>query len=226
MDYPLPLVTVDAVLLTLRAGALEIALHQRDRAPFKNAMALPGGVVHADEDDHTEASIRRVLREKTGFEPRYLEQLQVFSGKDRDPRQWSLSVSYVALVPAAELEAASQAGFQGGRGFQGFRFVSVDALPPLAFDHASIVTAAVARLRNKSSYSTLPFFLLPERFTLTELQHTYEAILQTRLEKSNFRRKMDAWGVLEDTGEQVGGAQRPARLYRLKDFTLFDRSVG
>ena len=217
MDYPLPLVTVDAVLLTLRAGVLEIALHQRDRAPFKNAMALPGGVVHVDEDGDTDASIGRVLREKTGFEPRYLEQLQVFSGKDRDPRQWSLSVSYVALVPAAELEAATQAGF---------RFVSVDALPPLAFDHADIVAAAVARLRGKSSYSTLPFFLLPERFTLTELQHTYEAILQTRLEKSNFRRKMEAWGVLEDTGEQMGGAQRPARLYRLKDFTLFDRSVG
>ncbi|HCQ49391.1 MAG: NUDIX domain-containing protein [Achromobacter sp.] len=217
MDYPQPLVTVDAVLLTLRAGGLEIALHQRDRAPFKGAMALPGGVVHADEDDSTEASIRRVLREKTGFEPRYLEQLQVFSGPQRDPRQWSLSVSYVALVPVAELEAAAG---------QGLRFVSVDALPALAFDHAAIVAAAVARLRGKSSYSTLPFFLLPERFTLTELQHTYEAILQTRLEKSNFRRKMDAWGVLEPTGDFVTGAQRPARLYRLKDFALFDRTVG
>lgn len=217
MDYPQPLVTVDAVLLTLRAGGLEIALHQRDRAPFKGAMALPGGVVHADEDDSTEASIRRVLREKTGFEPRYLEQLQVFSGPQRDPRQWSLSVSYVALVPVAELEAAAG---------EGLRFVSVDALPALAFDHAAIVAAAVARLRGKSSYSTLPFFLLPERFTLTELQHTYEAILQTRLEKSNFRRKMDAWGVLEPTGDFVTGAQRPARLYRLKDFALFDRTVG
>ncbi len=217
MDYPLPLVTVDAVLLTLRAGVLEIALHQRDRAPYKDAMALPGGVVHVDEDASTEASIRRVLRDKTGFEPRYLEQLQVFSGPGRDPRKWSLSVSYVALVPAAELEAATQGGF---------RFVSVDALPPLAFDHADIVAAAVARLRGKSSYSTLPFFLLPERFTLTELQHTYEAILQTRLEKSNFRRKMEAWGVLEATEDYVLGAQRPARLYRLKDFALFDRSVG
>ncbi len=217
MDYPLPLVTVDAVLLTLRAGVLEIALHQRDRAPFKDAMALPGGVVHLDEDASTEASVRRVLRDKTGFEPRYLEQLQVFSGPARDPRKWSLSVSYVALVPTAELEAATQAAF---------RFVSVDALPPLAFDHADIVAAAVARLRGKSSYSTLPFFLLPERFTLTELQHTYEAILQTRLEKSNFRRKMEAWGVLEATEDYMVGAQRPARLYRLKDFALFDRSVG
>jgi hypothetical protein len=141
----------------------------------------------------------------------------VFSGPARDPRKWSLSVSYVALVPAAELEAATQAAF---------RFVSVDALPPLAFDHADIVAAAVARLRGKSSYSTLPFFLLPERFTLTELQHTYEAILQTRLEKSNFRRKMEAWGVLEATEDYMVGAQRPARLYRLKDFALFDRSVG
>lgn len=217
MDHPQPLVTVDAVLLTLRESGLEIALHSRDRAPFKGAMALPGGVVHVDEDANAEASIRRVLREKTGFEPRYLEQLQVFSGPDRDPRKWSLSVAYVALVPAAELEATTQAGF---------RFVSVDALPPLAFDHADIVAAAVARLRGKSSYSTLPFFLLPERFTLTELQQTYETILQTRLEKSNFRRKMEAWGVLEATDGYVLGAQRPARLYRLKDFTLFDRSVG
>ncbi|EHK63617.1 NUDIX hydrolase [Achromobacter arsenitoxydans] len=217
MDFPNPLVTVDAVLLTLRDGGLEIALHQRDREPFLGAMALPGGVVHADEDTSTEDSIRRVLRDKTGFEPRYLEQLQVFSGQDRDPRQWSLSVAYVALVPAAELEAATRAEF---------RFVSVDALPPLAFDHAAIVGAAVKRLRGKSSYSTLPFFLLPESFTLTQLQHTYEAILQTRLEKSNFRRKMEAWDVLEATSDYVGGAQRPARLYRLKDFTLFDRSVA
>lgn len=216
MDFPQPLVTVDAVLLTLRESGLEVALHQRDREPLQGAMALPGGVVHANEDTSTEDSIRRVLRDKTGFEPRYLEQLQVFSGPGRDPRKWSLSVSYVALVPAAELEAAPAA----------FRFVSVDALPPLAFDHADIVAAAVTRLRGKSSYSTLPFFLLPERFTLTELQRTYEAILQTTLEKSNFRRKMEAWDVLEATDDYALGAQRPARLYRLKDFALFDRSVG
>ena len=105
-------------------------------------------------------------------------------------------------------------------------FFDPDALPPLAFDHAGIVAAAVARLRGKSSYSTLPFFLLPERFTLTELQRTYEAILQTTLEKSNFRCKMEAWDVLEATDDYALGAQRPARLYRLKDFALFDRSVG
>lgn len=98
------------------------------------------------------------------------------------------------MVLVRVIRGLGAGGRTGSGGGQGLRFVSVDALPALAFDHAAIVAAAVARLRGKSSYSTLPFFLLPERFTLTELQHTYEAILQTRLEKSNFRRKMDAWG--------------------------------
>jgi ADP-ribose pyrophosphatase YjhB (NUDIX family) len=216
LEYPLPLVTVDAVLLILREGRLEIALHRRGREPFQGHMALPGGVVHVDEDASTEDSIRRVLFEKTGFRARYLEQLQVFSGRGRDPRKWSLSVSYIAMVPLHDLQAA------GGD----FQFHAVDALPPLAFDHADIIAAAVARVRNKSSYSTLPIYLLPELFTLTELQQTYEAILQTRLEKSNFRRKMESWGVLQPTEEYIVGAQRPARLYRLKDFALFERPVG
>jgi 8-oxo-dGTP diphosphatase len=216
LEYPLPLVTVDAVLLILRDGALEIALQRRDREPFKGHMALPGGVVHADEDASTEDSIRRVLLAKTGFKARYLEQVQVFSGPTRDPRKWSLSVAYMALVPVRDLQAASG----------DFQFFSVDALPPLAFDHAAIIAAAVARVRNKSSYSTLPFYLLPEMFTLTELQQTYEAILQTKLEKSNFRRKMESWNVLEPTEEFIVGAQRPARLYRLKDFAFFERPVG
>jgi ADP-ribose pyrophosphatase YjhB (NUDIX family) len=216
LEYSLPLVTVDAVLLILREGRLEIALHRRDREPFRGHMALPGGVVHVDEDASTEDSIRRVLLEKTGFRARYLEQLQVFSGPGRDPRKWSLSVSYIAMVPLQDLQAA------GGD----FQFHGVDVLPPLAFDHADIIAAAVARVRNKSSYSTLPIYLLPELFTLTELQQTYEAILQTRLEKSNFRRKMESWGVLQPTEEYIVGAQRPARLYRLKDFALFERPVG
>lgn len=216
MEYSLPLVTVDAALLILREGRLEIALHRRDREPFRGQMALPGGVVHVDEDASTEDSIRRVLLEKTGFRARYLEQLQVFSGRGRDPRKWSLSVSYIAMVPLQDLQAASG----------DFQFHGVDALPPLAFDHADIIAAAVARVRNKSSYSTLPIYLLPELFTLTELQQTYEAILQTRLEKSNFRRKMESWGVLQPTEEYIVGAQRPARLYRLKDFALFERPVG
>lgn len=217
MDYPLPLVTVDAVLLTLREGMLQVALHQRARDPFSGRLALPGGVVHLDEDASVEATVARVLREKTGFQPRYLEQLQVFSGPDRDPRQWSLSVAYVALVPVEDLAAA-------GEGV--FHFYDVDHLPALAFDHRDIVAAAVARVRNKSSYSTLPCCLLPERFTLAQLQATYEAVLQTRLDKSSFRRKLDAWDVVQATDAYQTGDHRPARLYTLKDFALFGKTLG
>ena len=217
MKYPSPLVTVDAVLLTLRQGELQVALHRRDKAPDEGMLALPGGVVHIDEDASTEVTVRRVLKDKTGFQPRYLEQLQWFSGKDRDERSWSISLAYLALVPVEELEAVSP---------EVFHFYGVDHLPKLAFDHAEIIAAAVRRVRNKSSYSTLPCCLLPEKFTLTQLKATYVAVLMTKLEKSNFRRKIDAWDVVQPTEEYLTGAQRPARLYKLKDFMLFGKSFG
>lgn len=221
-NYPLPLVTVDAVLLTLRASQLQVALHRRPKAPDAGKLALPGGVVHVSadgnseqEDISTEATVRRVLMEKTGFVPKHLEQLQVFSGRKRDVRRWSISVAYVALVPVEELE--SHTGV--------FHFYDVDHLPALAFDHNEIVTSAVARVRAKASYSTLPCSLLPEHFTLKQLQDTYEAVLQVKLDKSNFRRKIDAWNAVEPTEMFQEGIQRPARLYRLKDFILFDKSL-
>jgi 8-oxo-dGTP diphosphatase len=217
MKYPSPLVTVDAVLLTLRQGELQVALHRRDKAPDKGMLALPGGFVHIDEDASTEITVTRVLKDKTGFQPRYLEQLQWFSGKQRDERNWSISLAYLALVPVEELEAVSP---------RVFHFYGVDHLPELAFDHAEIIAAAVRRVRNKSSYSTLPCCLLPEKFTLTQLKATYEAVLMTTLEKSNFRRKIEAWDVVEPTEEFLTGAQRPARLYKLKDFMLFGKSLG
>lgn len=216
-EFPLPLVTVDAVLLTLRDGQLHVALHRRDKAPEEGRLGLPGGVVHLDKDKSTEDTVRRVLRAKTGFTPRYLEQLQVFSGDRRDPRAWSLSVAYLALVPLADLEAA-------GAGV--FHFYAVDALPPLAFDHAEMVAAAVARVRNKSSYSTLPCALLPEKFTLTQLQQTYEAVLRVPLDKSSFRRKLEALGCVLPTDDFQTGVQRPARLYRYEAVMLFDKVLS
>ncbi|WP_230970203.1 NUDIX hydrolase [Nitrogeniibacter aestuarii] len=225
MNHALPLVTVDAVLLTLRERVLQVALHRRDKAPDHGMLALPGGFVHvrddaspddAAEDEDTDATVRRVLRDKTGFTPRYIEQLKVFSGRQRDPRRWSLSVAYVALVPVEELDRV---------GDSVFHFYDVDHLPDMAFDHAQIVAAAVARVRNKSGYSTLPCTLLPELFTLSQLQATYEAVLQTRLDKSSFRRRIDAWDVVEATEAYQTGVQRPARLYRLKDFALFDKTL-
>lgn len=214
LEFPLPLVTVDAVLLTLRDGKLQVALHRRDKAPEEGKLGLPGGVVHLDKDKSTEDTIRRVLLTKTGFTPRYLEQLQVFSGDQRDERLWSLSIAYLALVPLTDLEAV-------GEGV--FHFYDVDNLPALAFDHADMVAAAVARVRNKSSYSTLPCTLLPEKFTLTQLQQTYEAVLRVDLDKSSFRRKIESLGCVLATDDFQTGVQRPARLYRYEQVMLFDK---
>lgn len=218
MDYPQPLVTVDAVLLTLRDGCLQVALHRRPAEPFRDRLALPGGVAHVDQDASVEAAILRVLLDKTGFRPRYIEQLGVFSGPDRDPRSWSVSIAFVALVPEAALTEATEGIFH---------FHSVDALPALAFDHGTIVAAAVQRLRNKTRYSTLPTQLLPQRFTLSQLQATYEAIVGHPLNKAAFRRKIEEEGVVVATDAYTqGGAHRPAQLYEARPVELFDRTIA
>lgn len=218
MNFPQPLVTVDAVLLTLEQNELKVTLHEREAEPDAGMLALPGGVVHVDKDSSAEDTVLRVLRDKTGFNPRYLEQLKVFSGIARDPRSWSISVAYIGLVPFEALQAASR---------QVLRFYPVDALPRLAFDHNQIVAAAVERVRGKTRYSSLPTQLLPEKFTLSQLQKTYEAIIGSPLDKSSFRRKLEEQGFVIATDEFTqGGAHRPAQLYRAKPLETFDRIIG
>lgn len=218
MQHPTPVVTVDAVLLTLKNDVLHVALHRREKAPEEGKLALPGGHVFTNVDSSVEDTVNRVLWDKTGFKAKYLEQLQVFSGSERDPALgWSVSVAFLALVPLADLEAAAK---------KVFRFYPVNDLPDLAFDHAEIVVAALRRLRSKSSYSSLPCALLPPEFTMAELQVTYETVLQTKIQRSNFREKIEATGAVEPTGGMSGGSHRPAKLYRLKDFTIFDRTLN
>ncbi|MGN6232923.1 MAG: NUDIX hydrolase [Trinickia sp.] len=226
--YPKPDVSVDVVLLTLTDKRLMVALHRRANEPFRGALALPGGYIHADEDDSLEDAARRTLRGKTGLAPRYVEQLRTFAGPRRDPRGWSVAVSYVALVPFEELEGVPSNVFE---------FYSVDDIPKLAFDHSDQVGAAVERVRNKSSYSTLPCWLLPEKFTLTQLQHTYEAVFGETVTRATFRSRLgikvgdvqaghavDEAGVLIATDEYQGGNQRPARLFRADKLGLFKRA--
>ena len=204
--FPSPIATVDAVLLTLADGALSVGLLKRDRAPHKGRLALPGGYVHTDKDADLDAAAARILRAKTGTTCRFLEQLATFSGSGRDPRGWSLSVAYFALLPADELRTA------GGV----LSLAPVDRLPTLAFDHGAIVATAVERLRGKSSYFALPAYLLPPAFTLTELHGVYEQVLGTRLDRASFRRKVAEQDIVEPAdGEQRTGAHRPATLYRL-----------
>lgn len=216
------LCTVDVVLLTLSEADLHVLVHERARSPHEGALALPGGYVRPDEDDTTWHAAARVLREKLGLEGTYLEQLAAWSGRARDPRGFSVSVVYYALVPCAQLAA-----LPGGA-----RLVSVDALPRLAFDHADIVRHAVERVRSKSQYSSLPVYLCGPEFTLPELQAVYEAVLGTPLNKVSFRRKIDELGMLTPVPrKQTGGAHRPAQVYRLKPaferrLALLERGLG
>lgn len=200
------LCTVDVVLLTLLQGVLHVALLPRNKSPFMGALALPGGYVHPQEDAGTQASAARVLATKVGLIHPYLEQLATFSGPARDPRGWSVSVAYCALVPPLVLAQA-----------HGLQLFQVHNPPPLAFDHADILAAALARVRCKSLYSSLPVHLCAEPFTLPQLQSVYEAVLGEALNKVSFRRKMDELAMLEPLpGKlQTGGAHRPAQLYRL-----------
>lgn len=214
------IVTVDVVLLTLEEEDLRVVVIQRDRDPWKGQLSLPGGYVHPQDDIDSTAAAARVLKDKTGVVAPYLEQLYTFSDGARDPRGWSASIVYYALVAPDVLSAQRNTRY---------RLVSVDALPPLAFDHQRIVALAVERVRSKASYSSLPCYLLPDSFTLAELQRVYERLLGDRFDKSSFRRKLADLDFLEPVKNAMRtGTHRPAQLYRLrlgKRPTLFDKTI-
>lgn len=215
--------TVDVVLLTLHEAALHVALLRREREPFKGALALPGGYIHTQEDQGALDAARRALRDKTGITSPYLEQLATFSGPGRDPRGWSVSIAYYALVSADVL----------ARGAAAIQLLPVHTLPSLPFDHRSIVDLAVARVRTKSQYSSLPVYLCGPTFTLPQLQAVYEAVLGEPINKVSFRRKIDELGMVEpvEGALEAGRANRPAQIYRLKRefrhaLSTLDRGIG
>lgn len=208
-NFRIPL-SVDVVLLTLLDGVLQVAVMRRGQAPdepFPGRDALPGGTVDTDGDRDTDVTVRRVLLQKTGMQPPYFEQLRLFSGRDRDPRGWSAALAHVALVPS-ELLCPEGA----------LRWVPVSEAHGLAFDHDAMVEEAVARVRNKASYSTLPFYLMPAEFTLPELQSVYETLLGCPIEdRRTFRRQVEGLGVLEALPKQrQGGKGRPSQLYQMR----------
>ena len=198
-------VTVDVVIFTIQQGVLKVLLVKRLIDPFIGQFAIPGGFVLEQED--LEQAALRELREETGVSDVYLEQLYTFGKPDRDPRGRVVTVAYFALISAdRELKAGTDAAAAA--------WFPIDDLPPLAFDHAAILDYALERLRNKLEYTTVGFQLLPEKFTLTELQDVYAAILGKKLDKRNFRRKMAVLKILKPLPEYRRGGQRPAQLYR------------
>lgn len=200
-------VTVDIVIFTLREWELHVLLIQRGLPPFEGRWALPGGFVR--EGESLEAAARRELEEETGMRDVYLEQLYTFGEPRRDPRGRVVTVAYYALLTteAAPLVAGTDAGAA--------RWMPARKHPPLAFDHEQILGYALERLSNKLEYTTAGFQLLPKKFTLSQLQRVYEAVLGRTLDKRNFRRKIALLGILKPLQEWVhDGPSRPAQLYR------------
>ncbi len=208
-EHPHPAVTTDIVIFTIQDEQLRLLLVRRAREPFLGSWALPGGFVGIDED--LEACALRELEEETAVSGVYLEQLHTWGHPRRDPRERVISVAYYALIPSERLRvrAASKVDSVGWFG--------LDALPPLAFDHADFVRLAHKRLVAKLDYSTIAFQFMPGRFTLSELQNVYQIIRGERLDKRNFRKGVLALDRIEKTGEmRRNGKHRPATLYRLK----------
>ncbi len=203
-EFPHLAVTTDVVAFSVFDGDLRVLLIRRNEAPFKSDFALPGGFVRIDEDIQNAA--HRVLNEKTPLEKIYIEQLYTFGNPERDPRERVISVVYMAIVPFYQILDIKEL------------WQNVNHLPELAFDHNSIIMLAQQRLRSKLRYSTIAFGFLPQTFTLTEIQKTYEVVLGESLEKRNFRKQIMARNILKSTGEySQGGAHRPALLYKLLD---------
>ncbi|MFX4299919.1 NUDIX hydrolase [Pseudosulfitobacter pseudonitzschiae] len=203
-----PIMTVDAVIVTIADDTLKVLLHRRPREPFQGSWALPGGYIHVNEDSGTDAAMERILQEKAGVSDIYFEQLATYSGPDRDPRDWSVSVAHIALVQEDLLSLGDDPDVV---------LTDVDALPPLAFDHENILAEALARIRGKGAYSSLPTAFLPKTFTLAQLHRVYEITLGETIERVSFRRKIMEVGMVEETGQKsTVMSRRPAKLFRMK----------
>ncbi|MCP3470743.1 NUDIX hydrolase [Bradyrhizobium sp. CCGUVB1N3] len=213
LDFPRPLATVDVVIFAIRNEGLHVLLVQRPAGagePFPLAFALPGGFVDVAKDRDLEACAVRKLKEKTGVTSPYLEQLGSWGSAGRDPRGWSTTHAYFALMP----EVAGRAALAPDA--QWFPIVAGKIKPKLAFDHGEILTAAVERLRNKVEYTSLPAYLMSAEFTLPDLQRVYEIVLDRPLEKSAFRTRILSADMIEPIAKMRRGPNRPAQLYRLK----------
>lgn len=224
MSYPKPALAVDLALITVSEGYLNCLLMLRaDAEKVGGKWALPGGYVRIDEEIH--ATAQRVLREKVGIGPAYLEQLFTYGAIERDPRERVVSVTHLALMPSSDLLAAVeksatlelalvQTDWAGEADGPASAIGTDGSELKLAFDHSAILGDVVKRLRGKLEYTNIALELLPQFFTLRQAQEVYEAILGRKLTKPAFRRKLLDRNIIKATGQrEEASAFRPAELY-------------
>ncbi|MEL6432469.1 MAG: NUDIX domain-containing protein [Pseudomonadota bacterium] len=224
MAHPRPSLAVDLALITVLDGGLKCLLMQRPDADLVGGpWALPGGYVRIDEA--IESTAQRVLTQKAGIAQAYLEQLYTYGALDRDPRERVISVTHFALMPQDDLLATVrrsetlalaeiQIDWEGETGGPAKAIDNEGAPMLLAFDHKDILGDLVKRLRGKLDYTSVALELLPEFFTLRQVQEVYQAILGRKLTKPAFRRKLLDRNIIKPTGRrETASAFRPAELY-------------
>jgi len=204
--YKHAVIATDIIIFTVEESELKVLLIKMNKDPFIDCWAAPGGLIEGKES--VDQAAERVLADKTGLKDVYLEQLYTFGEVKRDPFGRVVSVAYFALISSDGLKLVTSA--EHGQ----IRWFGVGELPKLAYDHKDMVKVAIERLRGKLEYTNIVYSLLPESFTLSELQGAYEVILGRQLDKRNFRKKVLSLGMVRKTGKlDLGKKNRPAELY-------------
>lgn len=202
--YPHPAVTTDCVIFGFDGTKLKVLLIERGIEPYKGRWAFPGGFINMDES--CEEGALRELKEETGLSTAYIEQFHTFSDPHRDSRERVITVAYYALVRIQDVKGGDDAAQAA--------WFSLDEVPQLAFDHDRILREALKRLRERIHFEPIGFELLPEKFTMRELQNLYEAILDVHFDRANFSKKMLHFNILNQLDETVWPTpKRKANLY-------------
>ena len=202
--YPHPAVTTDCVIFGFDGQSLKVLLVERGIEPYKGRWAFPGGFLNPDE--RAEEGARRELNEETGLEGAFIEQFHTYTGPNRDPRERVITIAYFALVRIQEVHSGDDAAKA--------QWFPIEEVPQLAFDHDRILRDATRKLRERIHFEPIGFELLPDKFTMKDLQLLYEAILDVKFDRRNFSKKMIHYGLLNQLDETVWPTpKREAQLY-------------
>jgi len=208
-----PSASIDTVIFTVINNELHVLTVKRAEHPFINLWSLVGGYIDIDRDTDLELTAKRKLEEKTGVKTLYLEQFCTIGNSKRDPRGWSITTVYFALIPSDNVTLHAD---KGALDIKWSKITGGKVKDKLAFDHAEILAKCIERLRSKVLYTSLPIYLMPKNFTLGELQKVYEIILDKKIDHKSFRRRMLSADILEEAGQMRYEGKRPAQLYHLK----------
>ena len=207
-----PKVAVDTVLFAIDSGQVKCYLVRLRWGPVAGKWAFPGGLVR--EGEMLDEATRRELRQSTGLDDCYIEQLFSFGDPNRDPKAHVVSVAYMALIDRASAVHSCSQKYANGRWFE------MTGLPDLAYDHAEIAEYAARRLKSKLEYTNIACNLLPPTFTFAQIEELYAIVLGRALDRRNFRRRIMAMNLLNRLPLERRGNHRPAALYSFRQRSL------